>query len=132
MGLRLISAPAPARAIVGDIGDSLTFTTNATEDNTYRIFAGTSASCTNTATSSVCAPATENDVRIGWSVGPIASLAPGQSVTLTVAIVLAYPKVGAFTTGTSYAPNDAALSAIAEPLRALAAQLSGRVVNNAP
>ena len=132
VGLRLISAPAPARAIVGDIGDSLTFTTNATEDNTYRIFAGTSASCTNNATSSVCAPETENDVRIGWSVGPIASLAPGQSVTLTVAIVLAYPKAGAFTTGTAYAPNDAALAAIAEPLRALAAQLSGRVVNNAP
>ena len=77
-------------------------------------------------------PEAGSDARIGWTVGPIPSLAPGQSVTLTVAVLLAYPRDGAFTTGTTYARDNAALVQIAEPLRLLGGQLAGRVVNPTP
>jgi len=56
-------------------------------------------------------------------VGPIASLAPGQSTSITVALFVAPPKAGTFTTGTAVAPRNDALGTVESPLFPIAENL---------
>jgi hypothetical protein len=78
-----------------------------------------------------CAPETGSDVKGGWSIGPIASLAPGQTVSLTIAVVLARPTPGTVTGGTVIRPGNDSLTTvrqitpIAADLRARAAAVRG-------
>ena len=147
VGLRLISAPAAAKGVIIEYGDSLTYSTNALEDHTFSLIAagraGTpraQAGCTDRTAALVCSNETPGNVIMGWSIGPIASLAPGQSTTLTVAILFARPQAGTFTSGTLVAPqNDQlgvttgrAIYGVAEALRALGGQVGGTVVSNTP
>ena len=149
LGLQLVSGPPGtfARALILDAGDTLSFSTPAREAATYSTLAAGRAvgiaTCTGGVPAYVCAPETPNDVRVGWSVGPVAALAPGQSTSVTVAILFANPKPGTFASGTPLAPRNTALSTsgnntgsplfdLTEPLRALSAQVRRISVTPAP
>jgi hypothetical protein len=136
VGMRLVQGPpgTEARAIILDAADTLTWSTDPKEDATYRILAagraGADARCTVRGTVAfICSPETPSNILMGWSVGPIASLAPDQTTSITVAILLASPKPGSFLPGTAVAPQNNNLPTvnntlfdIAEALRALSAQ----------
>ena len=144
VGLRLISAPAGtiAKGLIAEIGDSLSYSTNAYEDDAYKMLAAgregaprTAAGCTDYTSAYVCAPETPNDVVMGWSIGPIAQLAPGETTSLTIAILMAYPQPGTFTSGSSVPPQNDQLTStsrsiysIAAPLRSLSSMIGGTPV----
>ena len=149
VGLRLLQAPAgvESRPFIVEVSDSLAYYTNAHEDQAYRMLAAgregapvAAKGClADMSVALICVPETPNDPAIGWSVGPIASLAPGESRSVTVAIILAYPADGTFTAGTSVPPRNfelgsetRAIADIAEPLRALARAIAGRTVTPVP
>lgn len=72
------------------------------------------------------APSQPNDYRLTEAHGPL-QLAPGESLTLTVAIVMAEPSAGSFTPGVAVPPGDPldparAILSVAANLRNLAAQ----------
>ncbi len=72
------------------------------------------------------APAQQGDYRLTEAHGPL-QLAPGESLTLTVAIVMAEPRAGTFTPGVPVPPGDPldparAILSVAADLRDLAAQ----------
>lgn len=135
VGVRLVSGPAgaTARALLFDRLKAPDYEGALDEKASYRLLAagraGARAGCNGTQASVfLCTPETPHNGLMGWSVGPL-TLAPGQSTSLVIAIVLAYPKAGTFTSGTAVAPGntDVASTArpiygIAEPLRTLAAQ----------
>jgi hypothetical protein len=131
-----------ARAVIFS-ADTLDFTTTALEAEAHTIVSGgrvaTLAGCTATAELFNCAPEVGSDVRMGWSVGPIASIVPGQTYSVTVAVLLASPKPGSFSSGTGIAPQNTALTSttrpiynVTEALRALAAQIATQTVTSAP
>ena len=142
VGFQFLSGPAGTtpRAVIIDRGDSLSFRTAALEDQTYRILAagrdGDQAGCAlRSGVAYICAPDTANDVLTGWSVGPVASLAPGQTVSLTVAILVALPTAGSFTSGAGVGPehdrindNSRTIAQIAADLRTLSQLTRGVVV----
>jgi hypothetical protein len=148
VGLQLVSGPpgTTARALILDAGDTLSFATAAREATTYSTLAAGRAvgiaTCTDRLAAYVCAPETPSNVRVGWSVGPVAALAPGQSTSITVAVLFANPKAGTFTSGTPIAPENARINAtgtgssplfdLTEPLRALSAQVRRLPVTRAP
>ena len=147
VGIQLVAGPpaTTAKPVIVSNATDLTYVTNAREDSTYAILSGGRAGflnaqrCASTASALVCSGETANDTRVGWSVGPIPQLAPGDSTFVVVAILLAPPKAGAFTSGTAVAPEHSRMSdptrsiyVIAEPLRALAAQVKTVVVSGAP
>jgi hypothetical protein len=149
VGLQLVSGPpgTTARALILDAGDTLSFASAAREAITYSTLAAgravSIASCTLGTPAYVCAPETGANVRVGWSVGPVAALAPGQTTSITVAVLFANAKAGTFTSGTAIAPrNDALVNTgnntssplfdLTEPLRALSAQVRRLPVTQAP
>lgn len=148
VGMRLVGAlpaGATARGLLFPRDLDPTWLTQAQEDLGYELLAGGRAGTPNacavdgTSSALVCVPETSSDVRIGWSIGPIASLAPGQSVSLTVALVFATPAAGKFTSGTSVPPQNTllgdttrAIYRIGLDLRQLGAQVAGVSVNGAP
>jgi hypothetical protein len=149
VGLQLVSGPpgTTARALILDTGDSLSFATAAREATTYSTLAAGRAvgiaSCTGGTPAYVCAPEAGSNVRVGWSVGPVAALAPGQTTSITVAVLFANPKAGTFTSGTAIAPrNDALMNTgnntgsplfdLTEPLRTLSAQVRRLPVAQGP
>ncbi len=72
------------------------------------------------------APTQQGDYRLTEAHGPL-RLAPGESLTLTVAIVIAEPVAGSFTPGTAVPPGDPldpgrAILQVAASLRDIAAQ----------
>ncbi len=72
------------------------------------------------------APTQQGDYRLTEAHGPL-QLAPGESLTLTVAIVMAEPQAGSFTPGVSVPPGNPfdparAILSVAADLRDLAAQ----------
>ncbi|NUQ19443.1 MAG: hypothetical protein HOQ09_00610 [Gemmatimonadaceae bacterium] len=126
LGLRLIEGPAgtSAKGVIFDGGITPDFLTAANEHDSYRLLsagrAGMVSGCSDYAPDAfVCAPETRSDIRMGWSVGPIASLAPGESTHLTVAILFADPKSGSFVTGTSVAPGNTSAAAFSDTTRAI-------------
>ena len=134
VGVRVLTGPPGAKALILDAGTTLRWRTAAEEAATYAVLAGgrdgAAAGCTNYSEALVCAQTVnseeEHDVRVGWSIGPIASLAPGQTVSLQIAIMVAAPTLGSFTSGTSVPPVNNDLNSttrniydIAAPLRAL-------------
>ena len=153
VGMRLIEGPASTtpRALILDSFTELTYgltSAKATlEDSTYNVISGgrpdTRSNCEVRGTVAlVCKeglnPEVEHDVRMGWSVGPIPSIAPGQTVSLTIAIIFAPPTAGTFTSGASVAPDNSesglgsttrTIYNIAGQIRALAATVKGFVVN---
>ena len=145
VGLQLISTDAggDARAVLTTSLDTLDYAKVAAEAKSHTILSAgrgaTLTGCTATAQLFNCTPETGSDVRVGWSVGPIASLAPNETRSLTIAILLAAPKAGSFVNGTGAAPqnnaigdNSRAIFNISEPLRALAAQVAGTPVTPVP
>ena len=146
VGLRLINAPAPAKGLIAELGDSLTWSSEALERHTYSLLAagraGTpraQAVCEDRTSALVCAGETPTNVVMGWSIGPIASLAPGQSTSVTVAILFARPQAGSFVSGTAVAPRNDQIGStertiygVAQALRALSVQVGGTTVNNSP
>ena len=114
VGFQYISGPSglTPRAVLLDRADSLSFFTVAREDATHRLLAagraGDQAGCTLRGGGSayVCSPETPNDVLAGWSVGPIASLAPGATTSITVAVFIAAPVTGTFTSGGGIGPEN--------------------------
>ena len=144
VGFQLIDAgPAgDARAVLFS-ADSPDYLTVAEEAEAHTIVSAgrvaTLAGCVASAQLFDCAPETGSDVRMGWSVGPIASIAPEQTYSITVAVLMASPKAGSFTSGTGIAPRNDAIGdntrqiyTVAEALRALAAQIAGQSVQPAP
>ena len=126
LGLRLIDGPAgtSAKGVLFDAGTTPDFLTVANEHDTYRLLsggrAGVVSGCSDYAPSAfVCSPETRSDIRMAWSVGPIASLAPGETTHLTVAILFASPENGSFTSGTSVAPGNTSGAAFSDTTRAI-------------
>lgn len=147
VGLRLVSGPpgTTARALLFDADRELNFATSAAEAATYAVLlAGRGAAvpgCTASTAALVCGDLTETpgDYRMAWSVGPVASLAPGQSTSITVALLFAQPTPGTFTSGTTIAPQNGELASTTRPiygiaalLRALGASTAGTVVTPVP
>jgi hypothetical protein len=145
VGLRLIGAPVgvSVKGILFDPSTTPDFLTTTLERVSYRLLsagrAGAVGGCTDFAPYAlVCSPETGSDIRIGWSVGPIASLAPGDSTHVIVALLFASP-AGTFTSGTAVPPRNLSASAfsddtraiygIAEELRALADSVRGVAVD---
>jgi hypothetical protein len=145
VGVQVIETPpgTAARALflsdtVGTGRLLLDFAPAAREDSVYAIYsAGRDGAqllrpeCVVSANALDCAPETGSDVKGGWSIGPIASLAPGQTVSLTIAVVLARPTPGTVTGGTVIRPGNDSLTTvrqitpIAADLRARAAGVRG-------
>jgi hypothetical protein len=136
VGMRLLALEGPgtggttAKAVISAAGrGSLDFLTILQEDSAHALISGgrtntrTPSGCSNDAVALICSFEAANNTRMGWSVGPIPSLAPGQEVTLTVAILLAPPKAGAFTSGTSVAPQNTALASTTRPIYLIAETL---------
>ena len=130
VGLRLLDGPAgtTARPMFLDYaGDSLSFYSAVVETKTHATLSGGRASvpagCVLRGEALVCTAEAPSDVIMGWSVGPIASLAPGQSTSITVALFVAPPKAGTFTTGTAVAPRNDALGTVESPLFPIAENL---------
>lgn len=150
VGLRLVQGPAgtSARALLLTNGNVLSYATPAAEATTFQYLTGGRANgipagCTAVGGSGgvdalLCSSETATDIRMGWSVGPIASLAPGQSTSITVALIFASPVAGTFTSGTVVAPENSSLASttrqiydVAGDLRALGASLAGTTVTPA-
>lgn len=126
--------------------DTLDYLTRARELEAHAVITagrGTPLSgCADYAAAFICGGEAAQDVRIGYSVGPIASLAPGETRTLTVAILLAAPTAGQFTSGTALLPgntSEAELASttkasyrVAAALRALAAAIADVRVTAGP
>jgi hypothetical protein len=142
VGLELLDGPpgTTARGILFNGTLDPTYLTAAQEDTAYRlILAGRAAlpfGCVDRTVALVCSSESGNEIRMGWSVGPIASLAPGETVTLTVALLIAEPVAGAYTNGQNVAPQNDQLAsttrqiyAIAGNVRTLAAGAKGTTVN---
>ncbi len=148
VGLQILEIPAgtTARGLIltatltaGGIDRPLIldFVPAAQEDFLYAVYSGGRAGarllpteCNAGAFALLCTTESSNNARMGWSIGPIPSLAPGEQVSLTVALLLAQPTPGTFTSGQAVQPQNSALAsnarpiyAIARDLRALAAQV---------
>jgi hypothetical protein len=149
VGLQLLAGPvgATGKGVIFDQDDTLRYSDRRIEGRTYRYLAagraGPITGCVDAGSALVCAPEGGGgipvDIRIGWSVGPVASLAPGQTTSLTVAVLLALPKAGSYVNGTEYLPQNTLLSdttrtifKIGENLRALAAQTKTVTVDGTP
>lgn len=137
VGMRLLEAPAgaTAKALILDTGTRLEYgfdpSVRSVEDSTYRVIAAgrelARDHCTDYPEAYVCAVVGDGEaahnIRIGFSLGPIASIAPGQSVSLTVAILFAPPAAGTFTSGTSVAPINNNLTSTTKSIYLIGAQL---------
>jgi hypothetical protein len=112
IGLRLMQAPAGATVkvlnawpgssdwIAGSVGSS-----DRTERNGWYVLSGTRSPAPDVAGQQIGhAPTTAGDYRMSVSAGPL-TLAPGDQVSMTVAIVLAAPVPGTFTPGQSINPE---------------------------
>ena len=151
VGLRLVQGPAgtTARALLLDSDNALSFATPGLEQTTYQYLTGgrgalgMAPGCTAVGGSGgvdalLCSSETPGDVRVGWSVGPVASLAPGQATSITVALLFASPTAGSFTSGTAVAPQNSSLASttrqiydVAAALRSLGATRAGATVTPA-
>jgi hypothetical protein len=146
VGLKVLSSTAGTPKGVVFATDTLDYLTRAREVDAYAILTAgrgaTRSGCFDYPEAFVCSPELGDDVRIGYSVGPIAQLAPGQSTSLTVAILLARPEAGQFASGTAVPPAHATAAdfasttkasyRVAATLRALAAAIGGVTVTPAP
>ena len=146
VGLTILDTDAGTPKGVVFASDTLDYLTPAREAEAYAILsAGRGAllaGCKNFAAAFICAGESGDDMRIGYSVGPIAALAPGQHRTLTVAILLAAPSAAQFTSGTALPPGNSTETDLgsttkasyraAGNLRALAASIAGVRVVEAP
>jgi hypothetical protein len=148
VGLQLIDGPpgTGAHGLLFSTGtaDTLRFVSAAFEAEAYRFLAGGNAGsvsgCTQNTYAFVCIPETgQFDLRVGWSVGPIASLAPGQTTSLTVAIEFAIPKNGTYVNGNEVMPQNDMLGtttrkidSIGANLKALAASAKTVTVDGTP
>ena len=141
VGVQVIESPPGAQARGIMLSDSLAsgqlvldFLPAAREDSSYAIYSAGRAGaqllrpeCQVFPEALDCASELGNDVKGGWSVGPIPSLAPGETVSLTIAILLARPTPGTVTGGTIVRPGNDSLNTtrqitpIAADLRARAA-----------
>ena len=138
VGVKILGTDAGTAKGIMFVSDTLDYFTVAREAEAYAILTAgrgaTLAGCTSYTAAFICGTEIGNDVRIGYSVGPIASLAPGQRRTLTFALMLAAPVTGTFTSGTPVPPgntSEAELGSttkasylLAGNLRALAASLA--------
>lgn len=151
VGMRLIEVPVgtQARALLLDGPTNLTYGLSpgeaTLEDSTYDVISGgrtgDRSNCTKSSLALICKEGgnaeSAHDVRIGWSLGPIASIAPGQPpVSLTVAIIFAPPTPGTFTSGSGIMPQNAdptsttrPIYSVAGEIRALAAAVKGFFVD---
>ena len=146
VGLKVLSTDAGTPKGVVFVTDTLDYFTGAREAEAYAILtAGRGATitgCTSYTSAYICGSEIGNDVRIGYSIGPIASLAPGERRTLTVALMLAAPTVGTFNSGTPVPPGNTSEGELASTtkssyllagnLRALAASIASLTVTEAP
>jgi hypothetical protein len=146
VGLKVLGTDAGTPKGVVFVSDTLDYFTAAREAEAYAVLtAGRGATltgCTSYAAAFICGTEVANDVRIGYSVGPVATLAPGQRRTLTVALMLAAPSTGEYTSGTGVAPGNTSEAELASTtkasyrlagnLRALAASIATLTVDEAP
>lgn len=131
VGVRLLTGPPGAKALILDEATRLRWRTAAEEAASYAVLAGgrdgTANGCTNYPEALVCsqagAPEAEHNVIVGWSIGPIPSLAPGEKVSLQIAIMIASPTVGTFTSETSYPPANDDLASTTRSIYTIAEQL---------
>ncbi|HEX8850466.1 MAG TPA: hypothetical protein VF761_13125 [Gemmatimonadaceae bacterium] len=126
LGARLVEGPAgtSAKGVIFDANTTPDYLTAASEHETYRLLsagrAGAVSGCNDQAPAMLlCAPESDSDIRTAWSVGPIASLAPGESTHLTIAILFASPASGSFTSGVTVAPGNSSAAAYSDTTRAL-------------
>jgi hypothetical protein len=124
VGVQVIESPpgTEARAVllsdtVGTTRLVLDYLPAALEDSSYAIYSAGRAGaqllrpqCIVTTEALDCAPETGNDAKGGWSIGPISSIAPGETVSLTIAILLAQPTAGSVTAGTVIRPGNDSLT----------------------
>lgn len=146
VGLKVLETDAGTPKGLVFVTDTLDYLTPAREAEAHSILTAgrggtTLTGCTSHASAYICGNELGDDVRIGYSIGPIAALAPGETRSVTVAILLAAPSAGTFTSGTPVPPGNstADLSSTTKPsyrlagnLRALAAAVAGVRVTPAP
>jgi hypothetical protein len=139
VGVQVIESPpgTQARGIflsdtVGTTRLVLDYVPAALEDSSYAIYSAGRAGaqllrpqCVVLPEALDCATETGSDVKGAWSIGPIASLAPGESVSLTIAILLAPPAPGSVTGGTTIRPGNDSLTTVRQ-ITPIAADLRAR------
>lgn len=125
VGLKVVSTDAgPAKGVLFTEDSLLRWTERGDEVNAHSVIsAGRNgaplvAGCRDLNAALVCSSETPDDVRMGWSVGPIASLAPGQTRTITIAIGIAPPAAGQFTSETNLNPGNTSEASLADTNRA--------------
>jgi hypothetical protein len=137
VGMRLLEVPTGtvSKGLIVDTGTELKYgfdpSVKAVEDSTYRVIAGGREGahnhCVNSTEGLVCyeggAGENPHNVRIGWSIGPIAQIAPGETYSVTVAMVFATPTPGTFTSGTSVAPVNTDLNSTTKPIYLISGRL---------
>ena len=137
VGLKVLSTDAgPLKGVMFMEDSLLDWKTRANELEAYSVLtaargAPAISGCTNRTAVLICgAVEGADDVRIGWSAGPIASLAPGQTRTMTIALALAAPVTGTFTSGQALLPGNASDTEIAsttKPSYLMAANVRNRL-----
>jgi hypothetical protein len=146
VGLKVLDTDAGTPKGLVFVSDTLDFLTSAREAEAYAVLsAGRGApltGCTDYPSAFICGGELGNDTRLGYSVGPIATLAPGQRRTLTIALMLAAPSTGEYVSGQAVAPGNSSETELASTtkasyrlagnLRALAASLAAVRVTEAP
>jgi hypothetical protein len=139
VGVQVVETPpgTEARALflsdtVGTTRLILDYLPAAREDSSYAIYSAGRAGaqllrpqCVVSAFALDCAPETGNDVKGGWSIGPIPTIAPGETVSLTIGILLAQPTPGSVTGGTVIRPGNDSL-ATTRPITPIAGDLRTR------
>lgn len=139
VGVQAIETPPGTQARGIFLSDSvasgpmpLDFLPAAREDSMYAIYSAGRAGaqllrgeCVVLASALDCSPELGNDVRGGLSIGPILTLAPGETTSLTISILLAAPTPGSFTSGTIVRPANDSLT-LTRQIDAIAADLRAR------
>jgi hypothetical protein len=145
VGFLLIDGPpgTTAKAVLTNPIHPLDYETALLEDSSYAIISAgrggplDSDCSTSSSFALICTAETQTNIRYGWSVGPVPSLAPGDSTFVVVALMMAVPQ--GITSGNDVPPENNNLASttrpiytIASQLRSLASQVRTIVVNGAP
>jgi hypothetical protein len=141
IGVRMLDTPAGTTTILngwlssGILGAQDWLSGTATERNGWGMLSGTRTFNPDHPHPRIGhVPPTSGDARISVSAGPV-RLAPGDTASITLAIVLAPPVPGTFTSGTPLEPGDPtdqtrALRAVAADLFQKAAAVNAAAVRN--
>lgn len=128
LGLRVLEAPVGTSVVLNSWYRDLDWAAGrAGEDAGYAMLSGTSVFAPDHPAAGIgFLPPTQGDVRMSVTAGPL-TLAPGDEATIVMAVAIATPTTGTFTSGTPMEPGDPLDTA--RPLYGVAAALRATMVN---